>query len=61
MLESLFNKFAALKPCNFINKRLQHSCFPVKFAKFLSFNTFFNKIPPDVSIGVSEQLFTQAD
>ena len=24
-----------LKACNFIKKRLQHRCFPVKFAKFL--------------------------
>ena len=32
---SLFFKGACLQPCNFIKKRLQHSCFPVKFAKFL--------------------------
>ena len=31
MLESLFNKGV----CNFIKKRLQNRCFPVKFAKFL--------------------------
>ena len=24
-----------LRPCNIIEKRLQHRCFPVKFAKFL--------------------------
>ena len=35
MLESLFNKYAGLKACNFVEKRLQHRCFPVKFAKFL--------------------------
>ena len=35
MLESLFKKAAGLKACNFIEKRLQHKCFPVKFAKFL--------------------------
>ena len=35
VLESLFNKLAELKACNFIKKRLQHRCFPVKFAKFL--------------------------
>ena len=35
MLESLFNKYAGLKACNFIKKRLQHKFFPVKFAKFL--------------------------
>ena len=48
MLESLFNKVADLKGCNFIKKRLQHSqacifikkwlqqkCFPLKIEKFL--------------------------
>ena len=35
VLESLFNKVAGLKAWNFIKNRLQHSCFPVKFAKFL--------------------------
>ena len=32
---SVFNKVAGLKACNFINKRLQHRCFPVINAKFL--------------------------
>ena len=35
VLESFFNKVVRLKACSFINKRLQHSCFPVKFVKFL--------------------------
>ena len=35
LLESLFNKVAGFQACNFIKKRLQHWCFPVKFAKFL--------------------------
>ena len=35
MLESLLNKVANLKACNFIKKRLHHRCFPVKFAKIL--------------------------
>ena len=35
MLESLFNKVAGLRACNFIKKRLQHRCFPVKFANLL--------------------------
>ena len=35
LLESLFNKASGLKTCNVIKKRLQHSCFPVKFAKYL--------------------------
>ena len=36
VLESLFIKVASLQPCDFIKKRLQHRCFPVKFAKFLT-------------------------
>ena len=32
--ESLFNKVVGLEVCNFIKKRPQHRCFPVKFAKF---------------------------
>ena len=35
VLEYLFNKAAGLKSCNFIQKRFQHSCFPVNIAKFL--------------------------
>ena len=35
MLEAPFNKVASLKICNFIKKRLQHRCFPLKIAKFL--------------------------
>ena len=35
LLESLFIKAAGLKACNFNKKRLQHRCFPVKFAKCL--------------------------
>ena len=35
MLESVFNKVAGLKASNIIKNRLQHRCFPVKFAKFL--------------------------
>ena len=34
MFESVFNKIAGLKVCNFIKKRLQHRYFPEKFAKF---------------------------
>ena len=32
---SLFKKVAGLKLCNIVKKRLQHRCFPVKFAKSL--------------------------
>ena len=37
MLESLslFNKVAGLPSCSFIEKRLQHRCFPVNIAKNL--------------------------
>ena len=31
--------------CNFIKKRLQHRCFPVKFANFLR-TPFFYRTPP---------------
>ena len=34
-LESLFNKVASPQACNLIKKRLQHRCFPMKYAKFL--------------------------
>ena len=33
VLESLFNKFWALRPATSL-KRLQHRCFPEKFAAF---------------------------
>ena len=33
VLESLFNKFAALKDCNFIKKRLKRRCFLVNILK----------------------------
>ena len=39
MLESLFNKVAGLRVCNFIKMILQQICFPVKLAKFLK-NTY---------------------
>ena len=45
MLESLFNKVAGLKACNFIKKRSQDRCFPVDFAKLL--RNLFYKTPPD--------------
>ena len=35
MLESLHDKVAGLKGCNFIKKRLQHKQFPVDIADFL--------------------------
>ena len=40
VLESLFNKVAGLKVCNFIKKRLQLRYLPVNIAKFLR-TTFF--------------------
>ena len=33
--ESYFSNVAGLKTWNFVKKRLQHSCFPVKFVIFL--------------------------
>ena len=45
MFEFLFNKVAGLRPCKFIKKRVEHRCFPVKFAKFLRelWRTFANE------------------
>ena len=40
VLESLFNKVAALPTCNFIKKRLQYRCFPSEIYKILK-NTYF--------------------
>ena len=40
--ESIFRKVASLQPCSYIKKRLQHWCFPVKFAKFLRTSTVKN-------------------
>ena len=34
--------WSLLQTCNFINKRLKHWCFPVKFAKFLRTSIFKN-------------------
>ena len=42
MLASLFNKIAALQGCNFIKKRLQHRCLPVKFVKSI-LDTYFKE------------------
>ena len=35
VLESLLNRIAGLKACNFVKKKLKHSCFPVNIGKFL--------------------------
>ena len=35
VLESLLNKVAGLKACNFIRKRLQRKCFPLNIVNFL--------------------------
>ena len=44
VLESLFNKIASPKTCNFIKKRLQHRCFAVTFGKF--YEHLFYRTPP---------------
>ena len=44
VLESLFNKVAGLKTCNFIRKRLRHRCFPVIFENCLRTPSF--RTPP---------------
>ena len=35
VLDSLCSKVASLEACKFINKRLQHKCFPMNIANFL--------------------------
>ena len=35
VLGSLFNTIAVFQPCNYIEKKLQHRCFPVNIAKSL--------------------------
>ena len=42
VLESLLDKVAHLHACNFVKKRLQHRCFPAKFARFLRRLFFLN-------------------
>ena len=49
MLESLFNKYAGLKACNFIKKRLQHRCFPNICEIFK--NTYFYRTHPVAASG----------
>ena len=44
VLESPLNKFRDRQACNFIQKRLQHWCFPLKLANFLR-KTFLMKHP----------------
>ena len=50
MLESPFNRIARFKTCNFLEKGLQHSCFPMHIAKFSR---------PLILIKICEQLLLQ--
>ena len=50
VLESLFNKVADRQACNIFKKRFQHSCFPVKIAKFLRTPIFVLLYFPQVLI-----------
>ena len=45
MLDFLFNKGAGLQARNFMKKRLQHKCFPMKFATFLRTPILKNMLP----------------
>ena len=72
VLESLFDKVAALHACNFIKKRLQHRCFAVNIAKFLrtlilkkicerlllhnKFQRLFSVCQSSINLSVSESL-----
>ena len=44
VLDSLFNKVAGLKVCNFIKRRLRHRYFPINIAKFLRTSFLWNTI-----------------
>ena len=44
-VEVFFDKVTGPQGCNFIKKRLQHRCFPVKFSKYLR-TPFFYRTPP---------------
>ena len=54
VLESLLNTAAGLQTCNFIKKRLQHWCFPMKFATFLR-TSILNNICERLLLFVSPQ------
>ena len=56
MLESLFNKITALKTFSFIKKRLQHRCFPVNIAKFLSTPILKNNLRT-IASGIGKLMF----
>ena len=53
--ESLFNKYAGLKACNFIKNRPQHRYFPAKFTKFLR-TPFFTEYIRQVLLEISHEL-----
>ena len=44
VLDSLFDKDAGLKAGTFIEKSLQHRCFPVNIAKFFTTACFIKKV-----------------
>ena len=52
MLEPLLIKVEGLNVCNSIKKRLQHSCFSVKFANFQG--TLFLQFLRTASVATSE-------
>ena len=60
VLESLFNKVAGPKVCNFIKKKLQHRSFSVSIAKVLIENTFFYRTPSVAASEAKIMLFCNA-
>ena len=60
MLESFLNSVAGLRAFNFIKKKSQRSCFPVKFAKFLKKPTIKN-ICEQLLLYLHVILFTMRD
>ena len=55
MLETLFDKVAGPRACNFIEQRLLHRCFPLKFCEIFK-ETFFHRTPPVIASGLLSSL-----
>ena len=58
LLESLFGKASGLKALNSFKKRLQHRCFFVKFAKFLTAPFFYRRVRSGVTVSENPEAAT---
>ena len=55
----LFNRVAGLRACNFIKKRRQRRCFPVKYAKFQGHFFFLQSTPRWLLPNMEERIQTE--